>query len=178
MKDVSRDNDFVRVNPLIFEGCSSESIDYAVMEKTEHAVVVPMDAGWSDIGLWSSLWDISKKDSNGSAAHGDVLLYDTSNPYVRTDDKLVVGIGLDDLVAVSTKDGLIVVNKDSDQDKKKVADELKQRKRTEWELHREVYRPWGMYDSIDNGKRCQVKRITVNPEAKLSVKMHYHRAEH
>jgi mannose-1-phosphate guanylyltransferase len=178
IKDVSKDNDFVRVNKSAFDGCPSESIDYAVMEKTEHAVVVPMDAGWSDIGSWSSLWNISKKDSNGNAAYGDVLLYDTSNSYIRADDKLVVGIGLDDLVVVSTKDVLIVAHKDSDQDIKKVADELKQRKRTEWELHREVYRPWGKYDSIDNGERYQVKRITVKPGAKLSVQMHHHRAEH
>ena len=178
MRDRSRDNDFVRVNAQTFEGCSSESIDYAIMEKTEHAVVVPMDVGWSDIGSWSTLWTISNKDSNGNAGQGDVMLYDTSNSYVRTDDKLVVGIGLDDLVVVSTKDVLIVAHKDSDQDIKKVADELRQRKRTEWELHREVYRPWGKYDSIDNGDRYQVKRITVNPGAKLSVQMHHHRAEH
>ena len=178
IKDVSKDNDFLRVNKSAFDGCPSESIDSAVMEKTEHAVVVRIDAGWSDIGSWSSFWNISKKDSNGNAAHGDVMLYDTSNSYIRADDKLVVGIGLDDLVVVSTKDVLIVAHKDSDQDIKKVADELKQRKRTEWELHREVYRPWGKYDSIDNGERYQVKRITVNPGAKLSVQMHHHRAEH
>lgn len=178
MRDRSRENDFVRVDAQTFEGCSSESIDYAVMEKTEHAVVVPMDVGWSDIGSWSSLWTISSKDSNGNAGQGDVMLYDTSNSYVRTDDKLVVGIGLDDLVVVSTKDVLIVAHKDSDQEIKMVADELRQRKRPEWELHREVYRPWGKYDSIDNGDRYQVKRITVNPGAKLSVQMHHHRAEH
>jgi len=178
MEDVAQDNDFLRVNKPAFDACPSESIDYAVMEKTKHAVVVPMDAGWSDIGSWSSLWDISKKDLNGNSIHGDVILRETNNSYVRTDGKLVVGIGLDDLVIVSTKDVLVVAHKDSDQDVKKVAEQLKQKKRIEWELHREVYRPWGKYDSIDNGGRYQAKRITVKPGAKLSVQMHHHRAEH
>lgn len=147
-------------------------------KKTEHAVVVPMDAGWSDIGSWSSLWDISKKDLNGNSVHGDVILHETNNSYVRTDGKLVAAIGVDDLVIVSTKDVLVVAHKDSDQDVKKIAEQLKQKKRTEWELHREVYRPWGKYDSIDSGDRYQAKRITVKPGAKLSVQMHHHRAEH
>ena len=178
IKDVTKDNDFLRVNKPAFEACPSESIDYAVMEKTEHAVVVPMDAGWSDIGSWSSLWDISKKDLNGNSVHGDVILHETNNSFVRTDGKLVAAIGLDDLVIVSTKDVLVVAHKDSDQDVKKIAEQLKQKKRTEWELHREVYRPWGKYDSIDSGDRYQAKRITVKPGAKLSVQMHHHRAEH
>ena len=178
MRGVSKDNDFLRVNKLAFDACPSESIDYAVMEKTDHAVVVPMDAGWSDIGSWSSLWNISKKDLKGNSARGDVILHETTNSFVRTDGKLVVAIGVDDLVIVSTKDVLVVAQKDSDQDVKKVAEQLKQKKRTEWELHREVYRPWGKYDSIDNGDRYQVKRITVKSGAKLSVQMHHHRAEH
>ena len=178
MEDVAQDNDFLRVNKPAFDACPSESIDYAVMEKTEHAVVVPMDAGWSDIGSWSSLWDISKKDLNGNSVHGDVILHETNNSFVRTDGKLVVAIGVDDLVIVSTKDVLVVAHKDSDQDVKKIAEQLKQKKRTEWELHREVYRPWGKYDSIDSGDRYQAKRITVKPGAKLSVQMHHHRAEH
>lgn len=178
MKDVSKDNDFLRVNKPAFDECPSESIDYAIMEKTEHAVVVPMDAGWSDIGSWSSLWDISKKDLNGNSVHGDVILHKTNNSYVRTDGKLVAAIGVDDLVIVSTKDVLVVAHKDSDQNVKKIAEQLKQKKRTEWELHREIYRPWGRYDSIDSGDRYQAKRITVKPGAKLSVQMHHHRAEH
>ena len=178
MEDVAQDNDFFRVNKPAFDACSSESVDYAVMEKTADAVVVPMDAGWSDIGSWSSLWDISKKDLNGNSVHGDVMLHETNNSYVRTDDKLVAAIGVDDLVIVSTKDVLVVAHKDSDQDVKKIAEQLKQKKRTEWELHREVYRPWGKYDSIDSGDRYQAKRITVRPGAKLSVQMHHHRAEH
>ena len=178
MEGTSKDNDFLRVNEAAFDACPSDSIDYAVMEKTDDAVVVPMDAGWSDIGSWSSLWDISEKDGNGNATYGDVMLHESNNSYIRTDGKLVAAIGVDDLVIVSTKDVLVVAHKDSVQDVKVVAQQLKAESRTEWEHHREVYRPWGKYDSIDNGERYQVKRITVKPGAKLSVQMHHHRAEH
>jgi mannose-1-phosphate guanylyltransferase len=149
-----------------------------MMEKTDDAVVVTMDAGWSDIGSWSSLWNISDKDSNGNATYGDVMLHESHNSYIRTDGKLVAAIGVDDLVIVSTKDVLVVAHKDSVQDVKVVAQHLKAESRTEWQHHREVYRPWGKYDSIDIGDRYQVKRITVKPGAKLSVQMHHHRAEH
>ena len=172
------DLDFLRINKEKFSECPSESIDYAVMENTTDAVVVPMDAGWSDIGSWSSLWDISKKDIDGNATHGDVMLHNSSNSYIRTDGKLVAAIGVDDLVIVSTKDALMVAHKNSVQDAKIIAQQLKSESRSEWELHREVYRPWGKYDSIDHGERYQVKRITVKPGAKLSVQMHHHRAEH
>jgi mannose-1-phosphate guanylyltransferase len=178
MEGTSKDNDFLRVNEAAFGACPSDSIDYAVMEKTGDAVVVPMDAGWSDIGSWSSLWDISDKDSNGNATCGDVMLHESHNSYIRTDGKLVAAIGVDDLVIVSTKDVLVVAHKDSVQDVKVVAQHLKAESRTEWQHHREVYRPWGKYDSIDIGDRYQVKRITVKPGAKLSVQMHHHRAEH
>jgi len=178
MDGTSKDNDFLRVSKTAFDTCPSESIDYAVMEKTDDAVVVPMDAGWSDIGSWSSLWDISDKDGNGNATYGDVILHQSHNSYIRTDGKLVAAIGVDDLVIVSTKDVLIVAHKDSVQNVKVVAQQLKAESRTEWEYHREVYRPWGKYDSIDNGERYQAKRITVKPGAKLSVQMHHHRAEH
>ena len=178
MEGTSKDNDFLRINQAAFSACPSDSIDYAVMEKTDDAVVVPMDAGWSDIGSWSSLWDISEKDANGNATYGDVMLHESHNSYIRTDGKLVAVIGVDDLVIVSTKDVSIVAHKDSVQDVKAVAQQLKVESRTEWEHHREVYRPWGKYDSIDNGERYQVKRITVKPGAKLSVQMHHHRAEH
>jgi mannose-1-phosphate guanylyltransferase len=178
MEGTSRDNDFLRVNKTAFDTCPSDSIDYAVLEKTDDAVVVPMDAGWSDIGSWSSLWDISEKDGNGNATYGDVVLHESHNSYVRTDGKLVAVIGVDDLVIVSTKDVLVVAHKDSVQDVKVVAKHLKAELRTEWEHHREVYRPWGKYDSIDSGERYQAKRITVKPGAKLSVQMHHHRAEH
>ncbi|MDB2554185.1 mannose-1-phosphate guanylyltransferase/mannose-6-phosphate isomerase [Porticoccaceae bacterium] len=178
MKDIVKDNDFLRVNEAVFRACPSDSIDYAVMEKTDDAFVVPMDAGWSDIGSWSSLWNISEKDQNGNAVHGDVMLHKSNNCYVRTDGKLVAAIGVDDLVIVSTKDVLVVAHKDSVQDVKVVAQQLRSESRTEWEHHREVYRPWGKYDSIDRGERYQAKRITVKPGAKLSVQMHHHRAEH
>jgi len=172
------DLDFLRVNKEVFEKCPSESIDYAVMEKTGDAVVVPMDAGWSDIGSWSSLWDVSEKNSDGNVAQGDVLLHNSKNCYVRSDDKLTAIIGADDLVVVDTKDALMVAHKGSVQHAKIIAQQLKVDERSEWNLHREVHRPWGKYDSIDNGDRYQVKRITVKPGAKLSVQMHHHRAEH
>jgi mannose-1-phosphate guanylyltransferase len=178
MKDISKDNDFLRVNEVAFDACPAESIDYAVMEKTNDAVVITMDAGWSDIGSWSSLWDISEKDGMGNAIHGDVMLHESNNSYIRADEKLVAAIGVDDLVIVSTKDVLVVSHKDSVQDVKFLAQQLKSESRSEWEHHREVYRPWGKYDSIDIGDRYQVKRITVKPNAKLSVQMHHHRSEH
>ena len=178
IEGVCRDLDFFRVNKAEFLKCPSDSIDYAVMEKTDDAVMVPMDAGWSDIGSWASLWNISNKDSRGNVSVGDVMLRNSRNCYVRTDHKLVSTIGVEDLVIVNTKDALIVAHKNSVQDVKIIAQQLKEDSRSEWELHREVYRPWGKYDSIDNGERYQVKRITVKPGAKLSVQKHHHRAEH
>ena len=178
VRDISKDNDFLRVNEVAFVACPSESIDRAVIEKTTDAVVVPMDAGWSDIGSWSSLWDIGEKDSSGNATYGDIMLHETNNSYIRTDGKLVAAIGVDDLVIVSTKDVLVVAHKDSVHNVKIVAEKLKHNSRTEWAHHREVYRPWGKYDSVDSGEQYQVKRITVSPGAKLSVQMHHHRAEH
>jgi mannose-1-phosphate guanylyltransferase len=177
-KETDNDLDFLRVSKEAFEKCPSESIDYAVMEKTSDAVLVPMDAGWSDIGSWSSLWDISEKNNDGNVAQGDVLLHKTKDCYVRSDDKLIAIIGAKDLVVVDTKDALMVAHKDAVQDAKIIAQQLKAVERSEWQLHREVYRPWGKYDSIDNGDGYQVKRITVKPGAKLSVQMHHHRAEH
>ena len=178
MKDTEADLDFVRIDKDAFAACPDESIDYAVMEKTADAVVVPMDAGWNDIGSWSSLWDVSEKDANGNAVVADAITLDTTNSYIRGEDRLVATIGVDDLVIVDTKDALMVVAKDRVQDVKKVVQALKDEGRSEFEFHREVYRPWGKYDSIDNGERYQVKRITVKPGAKLSVQMHHHRAEH
>ena len=178
MENIQKDLDFLRVNSKRFEACPSESIDIAVMEKTEDAVVVPMNAVWCDIGSWSSLWEISEKDENGNSTHGDVMLDATKNSYIKTDGKLVAAIGVNDLVIVSTKDVVMVAHKNSVHDVKKIVRKLKNDSRSEWELHREVYRPWGKYDSIDNGERYQAKRITVRPGAKLSVQMHHHRAEH
>lgn len=178
MVGVEADLDFLRINEESFFNCPSDSVDYALMEKTEDAVVVPMDAGWSDIGSWSALWDISKKDENGNASIGDTLLHESKGCYVRADDKLIAAVGLEDLVIVDTKDALMVAHKSAAQHAKTIANKLKGGSRSEWELHREVYRPWGKYDSIDNGLGYQVKRITVKPGAKLSVQMHHHRAEH
>ena len=178
MADTKLDLDFLRVNKEKFESCASESVDYAVMEKTLDAVVVPLDAGWSDIGSWSSLWNISDKDCDGNVKHGDVMSYKCNNSYIRTDGALVSAIGVDDLVIVATKDVLMVAHKDSVEDVKVSAQQLKKELRSEWELHKEVYRPWGKYDLIDTGKRYQVKRITVKPGAKLSVQIHHHRSEH
>ena len=175
---VSSDSVFIRVDAEAFTACPEDSIDYAVMEKTNDAVVVPMDAGWNDIGSWSSLWDVSDKDDSGNATVGDVKLVDTRNSFVRADENLVALIGLDDVVVVSTKDATLVASKDRVQDAKAIASQLEKEGRSEWKLHREVYRPWGKYDSVDHGDRYQVKRITVKPGAKLSVQMHHHRAEH
>ena len=172
------DMDFLRINREIFEACPSESIDYAVMENTKDAVVVPLDIGWSDIGSWSSLWGITEKDQNGNVTHGDVLLHKSKNSYVRTDGKLVAAIGVDDLVIVSTKDVLMVANKQNIQDVKVIAQQLRSADRPEWQVHQEVFRPWGKYEIIDAGERYQVKRLTVKPGAKLSIQMHHHRAEH
>lgn len=178
MTDVNADLDFVRVNKEAFLSCPEDSIDYAVMEKTQDAVVVPMDAGWSDVGSWSSLWEVSDKDTDGNVHHGDVMSHNANNNYVFAETGLVATVGIDDVVVVQTKDAVLVVKKDQVQDVKKVVEALKKHKRSEFQLHREVYRPWGKYDSIDNGARYQVKRITVKPGEKLSIQMHHHRAEH
>ncbi|WP_300319055.1 mannose-1-phosphate guanylyltransferase/mannose-6-phosphate isomerase [Idiomarina sp.] len=178
MTDVNSDLDFVRVNKEAFLSCPEDSIDYAVMEKTKDAVVVPMDAGWSDVGSWSSLWEVSEKDADGNVHHGDVMSHNASNNYVFAETGMVATVGIDDVVVVQTKDAVLVVKKDQVQDVKKVVEALKKDNRSEFQLHREVYRPWGKYDSIDNGARYQVKRITVKPGEKLSIQMHHHRAEH
>ncbi len=175
---VNADLDFVRVNKAAFLSCPSDSIDYAVMERTADAVVVPMSAGWSDVGSWSSLWDISEKDINGNVSHGDVLQHNSQNNYVFVESSLVTTVGVQDLVIVQTKDAVLVADKYQVQDVKKIVESLKAAGRTEHHIHREVYRPWGKYDSIDNGVRYQVKRITVKPGEKLPIQMHHHRAEH
>jgi mannose-1-phosphate guanylyltransferase len=178
LKDTSTDLDFIRVNKEAFMECPDESIDYAVMEKTQDAVVVPLDAGWNDIGSWAALWDESSKDQNGNVINGDVILQDTRNCLVQSNERLVATIGLEDIVIVDTKDVVMVAHKDKVQDVKAIVAKLKAKNRNEWKIHREVYRPWGKYDSIDQGNRYQVKRITVNSGEKLSLQMHHHRAEH
>ncbi len=178
MDESGSDSDFIRIDQENFEKCSGESIDYAVMENTKDAVVVPMNVGWSDIGSWSSLWKISDKDALGNAVYGNVMLHQTENSYVRTDEKLVAAVGVNDLIIMSTKDVLLVASRAHTEEVKAIAQRVKSESRPEWENHREVYRPWGKFDAIDRGERYQVKRITVKPGAKLSVQKHNHRSEH
>lgn len=174
----SKDMDFIRVDADAFAACPDDSIDYAVMEKTADAAMVPLDAGWSDIGSWSALWDVSQKDAEGNALTGDVITESTQGCYIHADSRLVATVGVEDLVIVETKDAVLVTRKERVQDVKKIVERIKSDGRHEHMNHREVYRPWGIYDSIDSGHRYQVKRITVKPGAKLSVQMHHHRAEH
>lgn len=178
LEHTSKDLDFIRLDEEAFIKCPEESIDYAVMEKTTDAVVVPLDAGWSDIGSWSALWEVDNKDFHGNASRGDVIAHDTRNCLLHGGERLIATVGLDDIVVVDTKDAVLIAHKNKVQDVKEVVEQLKHQGRSEFQLHREVYRPWGKYDSIDSGGRYQVKRITVNPGAKLSVQMHHHRAEH
>lgn len=172
------DLDFVRVDKDIFETCPDDSIDYAVMEKSQNVMVVPMDAGWSDVGSFSSLWEVSAKDNNKNVIKGDVISVDSTNNYIYAENKLVSTVGVDNLVIIETKDAILVADKDQVQNVKTIVKKLKDAGRTEHKLHREVYRPWGKYDSIDFGKRDQVKRITVKPGEKLSIQKHHHRSEH
>ena len=172
------DLDFVRLDEEAFQACPEDSIDYAVMEKTSDAVVIPLDAGWSDVGSWSSLQDISDKDQCGNSVQGDVLLHDTHNTYVRSEKKLIAAVGVEDLIITESDDAILVSRRDRVQDVKKIVEQLKAEGRPEARLHRKVYRPWGSYDSIDVGDRFQVKRITVKPGASLSLQKHFHRSEH
>jgi mannose-1-phosphate guanylyltransferase len=178
MRGTKKDFNFLRVAEESFKDCPNESVDYAVMENTEDAVVIPMDVGWSDIGSWSSLWDITDKDVNGNVIHGDVITHNSNNSFIRSDDKMVAAIGLDNIVVAVTKDVVMIANKDNAQDVSIISKQLKDKNRPEWEKHREVHRPWGKYDLIDYGDRYQVKKITVKPGAVLSLQKHQHRAEH
>jgi len=149
-----------------------------VMEKTDSAVVIPLDAGWSDVGSYSALWEVCKQDKDKNVLKGDVIAQNTTNSYIHSQNKLIATVGVDNLVIIDTPDAVLVANKDQVQEVKQIVERLKADKRSEAVLHREAYRPWGKYDCIDTGERFQVKRITVKPGAKLSVQMHHHRAEH
>lgn len=173
-----RDLDFLRLDAELFAATPSISIDYAIMEKTDKAAVVPVDLGWSDVGSWGALWDIAPHDSDGNVVIGDVMVEDAQNCYVRSDDRLAAVLGLRDLVLIVTEDAVLAAHRDRVQDVKTIVDRLKRDKRDEADTHRIVYRPWGSYQSIDAGDRFQVKRIVVKPGAKLSLQMHHHRAEH
>jgi mannose-1-phosphate guanylyltransferase/mannose-6-phosphate isomerase len=173
-----RDLDFCRLDETAFSSCPSDSIDYAVMEHTGKAVVVPADIGWSDVGSWSALWEVQAKDANGNAQRGDVYLDGVKNSLVRAESRIVAVVGLEDIVVVETNDAVLVAHKNAVQRVKQVVDHLKSKERTEHLHHTKVYRPWGHYEGIDAGDRFQVKRITVKPGEKLSLQMHHHRAEH
>ncbi|MBT9569309.1 MAG: mannose-1-phosphate guanylyltransferase/mannose-6-phosphate isomerase [Thiobacillus sp.] len=172
------DLDFVRLDPAAFEACPSESVDYAVMEHTQCAAVVPADMAWNDIGAWSALWNVAEKDTDGNATRGDVMLENSRNNFVRAETRMVAMLGVSDLVVVETADVVLVAQKDQVQDVKKLVDRLKAEQRCEHLVHKQVYRPWGWYEGIDEGERFQVKRIMVKPGEKLSLQMHHHRAEH
>lgn len=174
----ARDLDFIRLDAAAFAACPDDSIDYAIMEKTLRAHVVTLDAGWSDVGSWSSLWEESDQDESGNVLRGDVICHDAHNNLLFSDYKLIAAVGVDDLIVVNTPDAVLVANKACVQEVKVIVKKLESAKRSEATVHREVSRPWGSYDSIDMGSRFQVKRITVKPGAKLSLQMHHHRAEH
>jgi len=172
------DLDFCRLGKREFEACPSDSIDYAVMERTDRAAVVPADIGWNDIGAWSALWEVSAKDAQGNACRGDVYLDGVSDTLIRAESRMVAAIGVENLIIVETPDAVLVADRARSQDVKKVVDYLKSSGRSEHELHTRVYRPWGWYEGIDAGERFQVKRIMVKPGERLSLQMHHHRAEH
>lgn len=178
MQSLSHDFDFIRVGADEFLKCPDDSVDYAVMEHTKHGVVVPMDAGWSDVGSWSALWEVSDKDEQGNVCQGDAILSGTSDCYIYAPNKLVAAVGLKDIVVVETKDAVLVADKNQVQEVKKIVEHLKAENRAEFRDHREIYRPWGKSDAIDRGERYKVNRITVEPGKKQAIQMHYHRAEH
>jgi mannose-1-phosphate guanylyltransferase/mannose-6-phosphate isomerase len=172
------DGRFFRLEKSAMLNCPSDSIDYALMEKTANAAMVTADLGWSDIGSWRALWEVLEKDTAGNAVRGDVILEDTSNCLVRAGEKLVVTVGMEDTLVVETADAVLVAPLSKSQDVKKVVTRLKKENRKEFSLHRTVYRPWGSYSILEEHPRFQIKRISVNPEAKLSLQMHHHRHEH
>tara|TARA_B100000902_G_scaffold357909_1_gene372668 strand:- start:2084 stop:3379 length:1296 start_codon:yes stop_codon:yes gene_type:complete len=174
----SEDLDFIRVGEEAFVACPEDSIDYAVMEKTEKAVVIPLDSGWSDVGSWQSLWEVQDKDATGNVLVGDVIAQDTENTMVHASNRMVACLGVKDLVIVETTDAVLVADINQVQKVKDIVKLIEADGRSEHEFHREVHRPWGRFDSVDAGDRYQVKRITVKPGAKLSTQMHHHRAEH
>ncbi|WKT00457.1 mannose-1-phosphate guanylyltransferase/mannose-6-phosphate isomerase [Gallibacterium salpingitidis] len=177
-QNISFHSNFISINKESFLKCPSDSVDYAVMEKTDKAVVVPMDAGWSDVGSWSALWDVSNKDENQNVHRGDVITSNSSGCYIYAPNKLVAAVGLENIVIVDTKDAVLVADRSKVQEVKQIVEQLKNEGRSEYLEHREVYRPWGKADSIDNGYRYKVKRITVKPGESQKVQIHYHRAEH
>ena len=178
MADASADLDFLRPQREAFLNCPADSIDYAVMEKTRRGAVIPLDCGWSDVGAWSTLWQVSERDDRGNVAIGDVMIEDCSDSYLRSESRLLAATGVDKLIVVETPDAVLVANRDQVQNIKAIVQRLKAEGRSEASLHRRVYRPWGSYESLIVGERFQVKRIVVDPGHTLSLQMHHHRAEH
>ena len=173
-----KDMDFIRLDKQTFQQCPNDSIDYAVMEKTNDAVIIPVNIGWNDIGSWPALCDVSTSDAQGNVMHGDVYAIDTHNSYIRSESRLVTAVGVNDYVIVETADAILVAHKDAAQNVKDIVDHLKKINRSEATIHKKATRPWGSYECIDVDERFQVKRITVNPNAQLSLQLHHHRAEH
>ncbi len=178
LQNASEDLDFIRMDKEALEACVSKSIDYALMERTDQAWMIPLDSFWSDLGSWASLWEVMDKDGQGNVKLGDVLAEDCNGCFFHAEDHLIAAIGVDDLVVVDTRDALLISTRDRVQDVRRLVVKLEQQGRTEHLIHREVHRPWGSYDSVDQGERYQVKRIVVKPGESLSLQMHYHRAEH
>ena len=178
MKGQSVDGDFIRPDAEAFKQCRSDSIDYAVMEKSVNASMVPLDAGWSDVGSWSALQDVCESDEKGNTLDGDALIHNCEGTYVQAESRLVAAVGLKDLIIVETKDSVLVADKWQSQDVKELVDRLKASGREETKLHRQVFRPWGSYDSLENADNFQVKRLIVKPGAILSLQKHAHRSEH
>jgi mannose-1-phosphate guanylyltransferase/mannose-6-phosphate isomerase len=178
MSKKTSDGDFVRSEPESFKACPSDSIDYAVMEKSDNAAMIPLDAGWSDVGSWSALQDVTPSDDQGNALNGDVLVHDCKGSFVQAESRLVAAVGLNDVIIVETKDSVLVANKHKSQDVKELVNQLSADDRPERHLHRQVFRPWGSYDGIDSEDNFQVKRLIVKPGAVLSLQKHAHRSEH
>ena len=172
------DSDFIRINSDEFKTCPDKSIDYAIMEKTQNSIVVPLNAAWTDIGSWDSLWELKDKDNNGNVSEGDVILEDVKNTFISSSNRLVSAIGVDNLVIIDTQDSLLVANKQFSQKISSVVKKLSQANRKEAHSHRKVYRPWGYYDSLDISDGFQVKRLYINPGSKISLQKHRYRAEH
>lgn len=178
LQNASLDLDFTRLNIDAFTQCADESIDYAVMEKTSDAVVVPLDANWSDVGSWSALWEVDTKDKNENVIHGDVIAIDTHRSYLYSQHRLISAVGLEDVIVVETKDAILVSHKDKVQSVKDVVNTLKSLCRNEYLQHRELYRPWGTSDALSEGGRYHVRKVTVKPGERTATQIHYHRAEH
>jgi mannose-1-phosphate guanylyltransferase/mannose-6-phosphate isomerase len=172
------DEPFFKLDPMSMEACACESIDYALMEKSDRVAVVPVDMAWSDIGSWQALWDVSAKDADGNVVQGDVVLEEVHNSLIRAENRLVAGVGLEDTLVVETADAVLVAPLAKAQDVKKIVKRIKADKKEEYRLHRTVYRPWGSYTVLEEKPRYKIKRLTVNPGAKLSLQMHHHRSEH